>query len=225
MQFDIITIFPNIFSSYFSESIIKRALKKKLIKIKVHNLRDFSNDKRKTVDDRPYGGGPGMILMLEPIVKAIKKIVKKNCKRKIVVLSAKGKLFDQKMAKQFSKLNQLIFISGHYEGIDERVVKNIADMEVSIGNYVLTGGEVPAMAIVDAVARLIPGVISKESLKEESFSKEDDIEYPQYTRPAIFDISKIKDFPKKTNTKYWKVPNVLLSGNHREIGEWRQSKR
>ncbi|MDD5621470.1 MAG: tRNA (guanosine(37)-N1)-methyltransferase TrmD [Candidatus Pacebacteria bacterium] len=224
MQFDIITIFPEIFSSYFSESIIKRALKKNLINIKIHNLRDFANDKRKTVDDRPYGGGPGMILMLEPIVKAIKKIVKKK-KRKIVVLSAKGKLFDQKMAKEFSKLDQLVLISGHYEGIDERIVENIADMEVSIGSYVLTGGEVPCMAIVDAVARLIPGVINEESLKEESFSEKNNIEYPQYTRPAVFDISKIKNFPIKSKKKYWKVPNVLLSGNHREIGEWKQSKR
>lgn len=225
MQFDIITIFPNAFSSYFSESIIARAIKEKIIKVKIHNLRDFTNDKRKTVDDRPYGGGPGMILMLEPITKAIKKIVKNDSKRKIIVLSAKGKIFDQKLARQLSKLDQIVLISGHYEGIDERVSKHIADMEISVGNYILTGGEIPAMVIVDSITRLLPGVINKESLKEESFSLENNIEYPQYTRPAVFDISKIKKFPLKIKNKYWKVPDVLLSGNHKEIDKWKQSKR
>jgi tRNA (guanine37-N1)-methyltransferase len=227
MQFDIITIFPDAFSSYFSLSIIARAIKKKIIKIKIHNLRDFTNDKRKTVDDKPYGGGVGMILMIEPILKAIKKIFKtKVKKRKIIVLSAKGKTFNQRIAKQLSELEQIILISGHYEGIDERVITEIADMELSIGDYVLTGGEVPAMVIVDAVTRLLPGAINEESLKEESFSLNDKGEYPQYTRPAVFDTSKIKNLPAKlTKRKYWKVPDVLLSGNHKEIERWRQSKR
>jgi tRNA (guanine37-N1)-methyltransferase len=227
MQFDIITIFPDSFSSYFSLSIIARAIKKKIIKIKIHNLRDFTNDKRKTVDDKPYGGGAGMIFIIEPILKAIKKILKNDFKkRKIIVLSAKGKTFNQKIAKQLSKLDQIVLISGHYEGIDERVITNIADMELSIGDYVLTGGEVPAMVIVDAVTRLLPGVINAESLQEESFSLNEKGEYPQYTRPAIFDVSKIKNLPTKlTKKRFWKVPNVLLSGDHREIEKWRQSKR
>ncbi len=239
MQFDIITIFPSAFDSYFSKSIISRAIKKRLIKIKIHNLRDFTNDKRKTVDDKPYGGGVGMIFMVEPILKVVSRLrptfVKtsagkqkygrasknKKIKRKIILLSAKGEKFDQKMAKRFSKLDQLILISGHYEGVDERVAKYIADEEISIGDYVLTGGEVPTMVIVDAVTRLLPGVIRKESLAEESFSDiGHSLEYPQYTRPAIFDASK---YTKKKTV--WKVPKVLLSGNHKGIEEWRTKNR
>jgi len=216
IQFDMITIFPEIFDSYFKESIIKRAQKRKLIKIKVHNLRDFASDNHKTVDDRPYGGGAGMILKVEIIFKAIKRIVQKNKKieekqRKIILLSAKGKKFDQKMARRLSKLKQIIFICGRYEGVDERVAKHIADEEISIGDFVLTGGEIPSMVVLDAVSRLIPGVIKKESLKEESFSvglKE----YPQYTRPEVFKSEK--------NKRSWKVPRVLLSGHHKKIKDW-----
>lgn len=233
MQFDIITIFPKIFDSYFNESILARARKNKLIKINVHNLRDYTEDKHKTVDDTPYGGGAGMVLKIEPIYKALVKIVgknklkcfksriknqesgiKNNSKTKIILLSAKGKKFDQAMAKKFSKLDNLILICGRYEGVDERVVKYLADEEISIGDYVLTGGEIPAMVVVDSVSRLIPGVVgNKESLKEESFSKKDYLEYPHYTKPNIFSPD------KKTN---WKVPEVLLSGNHRKIDEWRE---
>lgn len=211
MRFDIITIFPDIFDSYFNESIIKRAQKKKLVKIKIHNLRDFANDKRQTVDGRPYGGGSGMVLMAEPIRKAIKAI-KKNKKSKIILLSAKGKKFNQKTAEKFSKLEQMIVICGRYEGVDERVAKYLADEEISIGEYVLTGGELAAMVVVDAVSRLLPGVIEKESLKEESFSKEKYIEYPHYTRPEELLI----------NGKKRKVPKILLSGNHKKIEEWRK---
>jgi tRNA (guanine37-N1)-methyltransferase len=211
MVFDIITIFPNIFDSYFKESIIKRAQEKNLVKINIHNLRDYTNDKHKTVDDRPYGGGPGMVMMVEPIFKAVSALRKKRAKtekQKVILLSAKGKKFDQKIAQKFSKLNQLILICGHYEGVDERVARYIADEEISIGDYVLTGGELPAMIIVDAVTRLIPGVLGKEeSLKEESFSKKGYLEYPQYTRPEIF--------------RNWRVPKVLLSGNHEKIKKWR----
>jgi tRNA (guanine37-N1)-methyltransferase len=222
IRFDIITIFPDIFTSYFNESIIKRAQAKKLVKINIHNLRDYTNDKHKTVDDKPYGGGPGMVMMIEPIFKAVsalKKLKRKNEKVKTILFSAKGKKFDQKMAKRFSKLDRLIMICGRYEGVDERVAKYIADEEVSVGDYVLTGGEIPVMIVIDAVTRLIPGVIAKESLKEESFSfakekalREENYEYPQYTRPESILI----------NGKKRIVPKVLLSGNHKKIEEWRK---
>ena len=254
LTFDIITIFPRIFDSYFAESIIKRAQRKKFIKINIRNLRDFTADVHKTVDDKPYGGGPGMILKVEPILKAtakfkkiaVKKPGKKRAKvsSKIILLSAKGKKFDQKMARKFSKLSQIILITGHYEGVDERVAKYVADEEVSIGDYVLTGGELPAMVIVDASTRLIPGVIKEESLKEESFKdssflscRQADrsqasllLEYPQYTRPEIFEPAKALKAAKKNQLflqalrapKTWRVPKILLSGNHKKIEEWRQ---
>jgi len=237
MKFNIITIFPKIFDSYFNESIIARARKKKLIEINIHNLRDYTSDKHKTVDDTPYGGGVGMVLKIEPIYKALIKIISKNklkCfknriknqelrikrklnknnKTKIILLSAKGKKFDQAMAKRFSKLDRLILICGRYEGVDERAAKYLADEEISIGDYVLTGGEIPAMVVVDAVSRLIEGVVGKkESIEDESFSRKGYLEYPHYTRPEIFSPD------KKTN---WKVPDVLLSGNHKKIQEWRK---
>jgi len=223
MRFEIITIFSNIFKSYFSESIIQRAQKKGLIKINIHNLRDYTNDKYHRVDDSPYGGGPGMVMMAEPIYKAVKKIKNQKSKIKIkervILFSPKGKKFDQKMAQRFSKLDKLIMICGRYEGVDERVAQYIVDEEVSIGDYVLTGGEIPAMIVVDAITRLIPGVIAKESLKEESFSfkkekllREENYEYPQYTRPETILINKRKR----------SVPPVLLSGNHKKIEEWRK---
>ncbi len=215
MKFNIITIFPKIFDSYFNESIIKRAQQKGLVEINIHNLRKYTIDLHKTVDDRPYGGGFGMILMIEPIYKAVKDIKKrfKSKNSKTILLSAKGKKFDQKMAMRFSKLDQLIIISGRYEGVDERVAKHIADEEISIGEYVLTGGEVPAMVIVDAVTRLIPGVIKEGSLKEESFSSILK-EYPQYTRPEKI----------KLDNKERRVPKILLSGNHKKIEEWKKKK-
>jgi len=217
MQFDIITIFPKIFDSYFNESILARARKNKLVKIDVHNLRDYTEDKHKTVDDTPYGGGVGMVLKIEPIYKILKKIVSRKRvknKTKIILLSAKGKKFDQAMARRFSKLDKLILICGRYEGVDERVAKYLVDEEISVGDYVLTGGEIPAMVVVDSVSRLIKGVLgNKESIKEESFSKKDYLEYPHYTRPEIFSPD------KKTN---WKVPEVLLSGNHQKIEEWKE---
>lgn len=231
MKFDIITIFPEVFGAYFNESILKRAQEKKLIEIKTHNLRDYTEDKHKTVDDKPFGGGAGMVMKVEPIYKAVQKLKNqkskfkskeedilereqgdfKNKKSKIILLSAKGKKFDQKMARQLAKLDQIIFICGRYEGVDERVAKKIADMEVSIGDYVLTGGELPAMIIVDAVARLVPEVIKKESLQEESYGKDGALEYPQYTRPEDF--------------MGWRVPKVLLSGHHKKVEEWRKKKK
>lgn len=203
MIFDIITIFPDIFDSYFNESIIKRAQNKKLVKINIHNLRDYTSDKHKTVDDSPYGGGPGMVMKIEPIFKAVKRIKGKK-KAKVILFSAKGNKFDQKMAKRFSKLDKLVLICGRYEGVDERVAKYIADEEVSIGDYVLTGGEIPAMIVVDAVSRLIPGVLGKEESLEEKKGS-----YPVYTRP--------EDFNK------WRVPKVLLSGDHKKIKIWRKN--
>jgi len=222
MRFDIITIFPGIFDSYFKESIIKRARQKKLVKINIHNLRDYTNDKRRTVDDRPYGGGFGMVLMVEPIYQAVKAIKKKSPAKKsraasgegkVILLSAKGKKFDQPMARRLAKLDQIILICGRYEGVDERVAKYIADEEISIGDYILTGGELPAMVVVDTISRLVPGVITEGSLKEESFNKSDGHrEYPQYTRPETIIIG-----GKKRN-----VPKVLLSGNHQKIKEWQK---
>ena len=213
IQFDIITIFPEIFDSYFDESILKRAQKKKLIKIKIHNLRDFTKDVHKTVDDRPYGGGAGMIFKVDVIFRAAEKILKKNKKTRIILFSAKGKKFDQKKAEKLKKYEQIILICGRYEGIDERVAKYIADEEISIGDYVLTGGEIPAMVILDAVSRLVPGAIKEKSLKEESFSAGLK-EYPQYTRPELFKPGK--------NKRNWQVPKILLSGHHKNIKDWQE---
>ena len=235
LHFDIITIFPDIFPSYFSQSIIKRAQEEKKIKIKIHNLRQWTEDKRKTIDGRPYGGGAGMIFKLLPLYKSIKSLTRintqkiknnnlnKNKKQKIILLTPKGKQFDQKIAKRYSKLNRIILICGHYEGFDERITKFV-DEKISIGPYVLTGGEIPAMILVDATTRLIPGVIKKKSLEEESFSKfhfsnsiSRGIEYPQYTRPEAFTYKN-----KFGRIIKLKVPKVLLSGNHRKIKEWRE---
>jgi len=225
MRFDIITIFPKIFDSYFSESILARAQKVGLIEIGVHDLRQWTSDKHKTVDDSPYGGGPGMVFKVEPIFKAVsvfKKIQNPNSKcqinskfqkiklkKRVILFSAKGKQLDQTDVRRLAKYDQLIMICGRYEGVDERVAEHIADEELSVGNFVLTGGEIPAMIVVDAVSRLRPGVLGKEeSLNEESFSEENYLEYAQYTRPEVF--------------KKWKVPEVLLSGDHKKIEEWRE---
>lgn len=206
LQFDILTIFPKVFDGVFSESMIKRAQEKKKIKIRVHDLRDYTNDKHRKVDDKPFGGGPGMVMQPQPIFDAVKKL-KGRKKAKILLMTPSGKPFDQKTARRLSKEKNLILICGHYEGIDERVAEYLADECISIGDYVLTGGEVPAMVIVDSVSRLIPGVLGRESsLKDESFEHKL-LEYPQYTRPANFNGMK--------------VPNMLLSGNHQSIGEWR----
>lgn len=189
----------------FEESILKRAQEKGLVEINIHDLRQWAKDERGTVDDKPYGGGPGMILMVEPIYKAIEALKKPNSR--VILLTPQGKKFDQKKAQGLSKLDRLVLIAGHYEGFDERI-RHLADEEVSIGDYVLTGGELPAMVVVDVVVRLIPGVLGKEeSLAEESFTS-DLLEYPQYTRPEEF--------------RGLKVPEILLSGNHAQIAKWRK---
>lgn len=212
MKIDILTIFPQMFRGPFEESIVKRAQEKKLVEINIHDLRKWSSDKRKTVDDRPFGGGTGMILMIGPIYRALKELNSQmsGIKRAEVILATpRGKMFSQKIAQKFSKEKHLILICGHYEGVDERVSK-LVDEEVSIGDYVLTGGELPTMIIIDTIVRLIPGVLEKtEATKNESFS-EGLLEYPQYTRPANF--------------QGLKVPEILLSGDHGKIAEWRKKK-
>jgi len=213
MKFNIITIFPNIFDSYLKEGILKRAIDKKAIKIKSHNLRDFTTDKHKTVDDTVYGGGAGMLLKIEPLYKAIKKIAgrKKTAGKKIILLSAQGKTWNQSLAKKYSKLKEITFICGRYEGVDERI-KGFIDEEVSIGDYVLTGGELGALVIIDSVSRLLPKVLgNSDSLKDESHNQDGILEYPQYTKPAVF----------KAGNKKLAVPEVLMSGNHKLIEDWK----
>ncbi len=207
LRLDVITIFPEIFNPIVNESIIKRAQQKKKVKIEVHNLRDYTANKHLKVDDRPFGGGPGMVMQPEPIFNAVKK-VKGRRKAKVLLMTPAGKTFTQKIAKNLSKEKNLIILCGHYEGIDARVEKHLIDQSISIGDYVLTGGEVPAMVLIDCVTRLIPGVLGKsESLLDESF-EHNLLEYPQYTRPANFNGMR--------------VPNVLLSGNHQDIKNWRK---
>jgi len=211
MQFNIITIFPDIFESYFSKAMVKRAQLKKLINIKITDLRHFAANKYKSVDDTPYGGGAGMVLKIEPIYKALKSIKKKK-KSRVILFSARGKTLTQKDLRRLMKYKQLIMICGRYEGIDNRVAEHLVDEEISIGNYVLTGGEIPAMVLVDGITRLLPGVLGNlESPKDESFAKERELEYPQYTKPEKF--------------KSWKVPPILLSGNHGNIKEWRDKQK
>ena len=207
MRIDILTLFPEMFEGFLNTSIIKRAIDSGYISIKVHNFRDYSLDKHKRVDDYPYGGGAGMVLMCEPIFRAIEDI--KTDDSIVIMMSPSGKVFKQDEAISLSKKKHLILLCGHYEGFDERI-KSIVDMELSIGDYVLTGGEVPAMVVTDAITRLIPGVISSESLDSESFN-DGLLDYPNYTKPAVF--------------RGMKVPEVLLSGHHKNIEEYRNNER
>ena len=207
-QFDVLTLFPEIVEPYMGASILGRAQKAKLIEIKAHNLRDWTTDKHKTVDDTPYGGGAGMVMKVEPFEKAVKKVKRRLKKTRVIVTAASGKTFTQEDAKRLAGYDQLIFLCGSYEGIDHRVTEHIADEALSIGNYVLTGGELPAMVMIDAIARMVPGVIEEESLASESHTQEGFLEYPQYTRPDDY--------------KGWKVPKILLSGDHKKIKEWRE---
>lgn len=209
MKCDIITIFPEIFNAYFNEGIIKRALQKKIIEINVHNLRDFTTDRHKTVDDYPYGGGSGMVMKPEPFFAAVEAICPEQSERMVIMLNPAGEKFSQDMASALSQESKrLIFLCGRYEAIDERVKISLADYEISIGDYILTGGELPALVIIDAITRLIPNVLGDEhSAEEESFSW-GILDYPHYTRPQMF--------------RNMAVPDVLLSGNHKDIKRWRR---
>lgn len=220
ITFDVITIFPELVKEFAQESLLKKAQEKKLLKIGIHNLRDWAADKHKKVDDKPFGGGLGMVFKVEPIYKAVQSLKAKNkkLKTKIILFTPRGEKFTQEKAEKLLKNERLIFLCGRYEGVDERVAEHIADEELSIGNYVLMGGEIPAMAVIETMARLIPGVIGKPTfLKERRLGakkgqKQGFLEYPQYTRPESFSDQR---------GVAWKVPKVLLSGNHKNIEEWK----
>lgn len=215
LKIDVVTIFPDMFVNIIEFGVLKEAFKKNICQLNIYNLRDFSNYKHGRVDDRPYGGGPGMVLMPEPIDNAITFIKKKNKikkkeKQKTILLSPRGEKLNQNKLKYLSNLENIILICGRYEGVDERVIDSLIDFEISIGDYVLTGGEIPAMVIIDGAIRLLPGVVGKEeSLKSESF-EDNLLDYPQYTRPPVF--------------KGMDVPKILLSGNHKDIQKWRKEK-
>lgn len=236
MRIDILTLFPKMFENVLGESILRRAQEKRLVKIKVHNLRDWTFDSHHSADDKPFGGGPGMVMKVEPVYLALETILKKgvtsnqklrinptlhlekfreakpetrkkNRKTKVVLLTPQGKKLDQKLVKKLTREKHLVLICGHYEGVDERV-RNFVDEEISIGDYILTCGEIPALALIDSITRLIPGVLGhEESLKSESFENRL-LEYPQYTRPANF--------------RGMRVPEILLNGDHERIEEWRR---
>ena len=206
MKIDVLTLFPAMFTGPLDESIIMRARKAGLLELKIHNLRDWTHDRHKTVDDRPFGGGPGMLLKPEPIFEAVESV--RRAETKVVLLSPSGRKFDQAIARELAAEKDLLLITGHYEGFDERVREALADDELSIGDYVLTNGALPAMVVIDAVTRLLPGVLGDDaSARDESFSH-GLLEYPQYTRPAEF--------------RGLRVPDVLVSGNHAEIENWRR---
>ncbi len=204
MKIDVLTLFPNMFNSVFDESIIKRAISNNLVEINIHNIRDYSKDPHKKVDDTPYGGGAGMVLMCQPIFDAVKAL--RNDESKVILLTPSGKLYKQSMAIDLSLEKHLIIICGHYEGFDERI-KTICDMEISIGDYILTGGEIPCMVLIDSITRLIDGVIRKESYENESFS-DNLLDYPTYTKPRIYEGLS--------------VPDVLVNGDHAKIDNWRR---
>jgi tRNA (guanine37-N1)-methyltransferase len=209
MKIDILTIFPEMFEKVFGTSIIGRATGTGIVEIKVHNLRDWSDDNYKSVDDKPFGGGAGMVMKVDVVDRALADL--KKPESKVILLDTKGKMYDQKSAETLKNEGHLILIAPHFEGIDQRVHDHLADEVYSIGPYVLSGGELPVMVVVDSIVRLIPGALGNpESLAEESYSDTIGLEYPQYTRPADY--------------KDWKVPEVLLSGDHKKIAEWRKEK-
>ena len=211
MIFDVITIFPEFFKGPFDFGVIRRGREKGLVEIRVHDLRDFTSDRHRTVDDRPFGGGEGMVFKPEPIFKAV-ETVRKTAEAQVVVLSAAGRQFTQAEALRLSRAGQIIVICGRYEGVDERVVEHLATAEISVGDFILSGGEIAAAVVVDAVTRYVPGVVGKEeSILRDSFSDpaavRQLVEHPHYTRPAEF--------------RGWKVPEVLISGDHEAVREWR----
>jgi tRNA (guanine37-N1)-methyltransferase len=209
MRFDILTIFPGLFGVILGESIIGRAQENNIIEINAINIRDFSRDKHKKTDDYPYGGGNGMVMLAQPIYDAYLSIVEKlDYKPRVIYMSPQGKKLDQKLVEELSEYKHIILLCGHYEGVDERVLEEIVDDEVSIGDYVLTGGELPAMVLIDAISRTIPGVLSNEDSYSDESHSEGLLEYPQYTRPFEFNNRK--------------VPDVLMSGHHANINKWRR---
>lgn len=204
MNIDVITLFPGMFDSVLGESMLKRAQAKGIVKIRVHDLRDWTHDNHRTADDKPFGGGAGMVMKVEPVCEALEEISHKS---KTILLTPQGKKLNQRIVKELAKEKRLVLICGHYEGVDERI-RDLVDDEISIGDYILTCGEIPALALIDAVVRLVPGVLGhKDSNKFESF-EEGMLEYPQYTRPADY--------------KGMKVPEVLISGDHKKIDQWRK---
>lgn len=209
MLFEIITIFPEIFDAYFSEGILKRAVQSGIVNVRVHNLRDYTTDRHRSVDDYPYGGGPGMVIKPEPFCRAVDSIKRDGVETCTIMLTPQGRIFNQELARELSnEKRRLLFLCGRYEGIDERVRESLVDKEISIGDYVLTGGELPALVIIDSIVRLLPGALGDEhSAVEESFSW-GILDYPHYTRP-----------PEHEGLK---VPDVLLSGNHKDIASWRR---
>ncbi len=215
MKIDIITLFPQMFSGPFDESIVKRAQDKGLVEIEIHDLRKWTDDKRKTVDDKPFGGGAGMVMKVEPVYRAVKELRTEDSL--VIYTTPQGRKLEQSLSNKFSTQTHLIILCGHYEGLDERARENLIDVEVSIGDFVLTGGELPAMVIVDSIVRLIPGVLGKEeSHQNESFMEVDGtklLEHPHYTQPAEF----VTD-----EGETWAVPDVLLSGHHENIEKWRK---
>lgn len=206
MRISILTLFPEMFEGFLNSSIIKRAIDKSLVKFDIINIRDFSKLNNKQVDDTPYGGGSGMVMMVEPVVDAINSV--KTDESKVILMSPAGIPFKESVAVELKEFKHIILVCGHYEGIDERIL-NYVDMEISIGDYILTGGELPAMVISDTITRIIDGVIKKESYEEESFNN-NLLDYPTYTKPAVYDGHA--------------VPEILLSGNHAKIAEWRYNK-
>jgi len=208
IRFDILTLFPEMFGSPFDSSVLKKAQEKGLIEIVVHDIRGYAEDKHRVTDDYPYGGGGGMVMKVEPIARALDDVVPVREEAAVILLTPQGDVFNQKTAEELAGFSRLVLICGHYEGVDERVRRHLADREISVGDYVLTGGELPAMILVDAVSRLLSGVLgNSDSAVSDSFSA-GLLEYPQYTRPAEY--------------RGWKVPEVLLSGHHRDIEIWRR---
>jgi tRNA (guanine37-N1)-methyltransferase len=218
MRFHVLTIFPEMLDSYLNESLFKRAREKKIISVEAHDIRKFTADKHHKVDDRPFGGGPGMVMKIQPIYDAVQKIQTKLARRRgskngkkprIILFSTRGKKFDAKTARRLARYDSIIMICGRYEGVDERVARNIADEEISIGDYVLSGGELPALVLMEAVSRHVPGFLGKEESLEEINGS-----FVTYTRPEVFE---------PTSGKKWAVPKVLLSGNHKKIDDWRKA--
>lgn len=215
MKINILTLFPSMFTGPFDTSMLKKAKDNGLVEIEINDIRDWSEPPHHKTDDRPFGGGVGMVMMVEPIYKALKEITlrhpaqaKRDAGSRVVLLSPQGKVFDQAKAREYSKLDNLILIAGHYEGFDERIIENLIDEEISMGDFVLTGGEIPAMAVTDAVVRLLPGVLTEEATQNESFSDGETLDHPSYTRPRSFNG--------------WDVPEILFTGDHKKITAWRK---